>query len=320
MRFYYERVEANRNFANKVWNASRFILMNMEGCQMDQKQPDHLEPADQWILSRLNKLIREATDNMERFELGIAVQKVYDFIWDEFCDWYIEMVKPRLYAKEAGAGRDAALWTLRTVLLQALKLLHPYMPFITEEIFCNLQEDEESIMISSWPVYNEAWDFAAEETEMEMIKEAIRGIRNVRAEMNVSPGRKAAVYVVSPKEEIRSVFTKGSLFFASLAYASEVNVQADKSGIAGDAVSVLLADASVYIPFAELVDIRQEVERLEKEKKRLDSELARCKNMLSNEKFISKAPAAKIAEEQEKQKKYAKMMEQVENRLQQLQK
>ena len=315
MRFYYERVEANRNFANKVWNASRFILMNMEGCQMDQKQPDHLEPADQWILSRLNKLIREATDNMERFELGIAVQKVYDFIWDEFCDWYIEMVKPRLYAKEAGAGRDAALWTLRTVLLQALKLLHPYMPFITEEIFCNLQEDEESIMISSWPVYNEAWDFAAEETEMEMIKEAIRGIRNVRAEMNVSPGRKAAVYVVSPKEEIRSVFTKGSLFFASLAYASEVNVQADKSGIAGDAVSVLLADASVYIPFAELVDIRQEVERLEKEKKRLDSELARC-----NEKFISKAPAAKIAEEQEKQKKYAKMMEQVENRLQQLQK
>jgi valyl-tRNA synthetase len=320
MRFYYERVEANRNFANKVWNASRFILMNMEGCQMDQKQPDHLEPADQWILSRLNKLIREATDNMERFELGIAVQKVYDFIWDEFCDWYIEMVKPRLYAKEAGAGRDAALWTLRTVLLQALKLLHPYMPFITEEIFCNLQEDEESIMISSWPVYNEAWDFAAEETEMEMIKEAIRGIRNVRAEMNVSPGRKAAVYVVSPKEEIRSVFAKGSLFFASLAYASEVNVQADKSGIAGDAVSVLLADASVYIPFAELVDIRQEVERLEKEKKRLDSELARCKNMLSNEKFISKAPAAKIAEEQEKQKKYAKMMEQVENRLQQLQK
>ncbi len=320
MRFYYERVEANRNFANKVWNASRFILMNMEGCQMDQKQPDHLEPADQWILSRLNKLIREATDNMERFELGIAVQKVYDFIWDEFCDWYIEMVKPRLYAKEAGAGRDAALWTLRTVLLQALKLLHPYMPFITEEIFCNLQEDEESIMISSWPVYNEAWDFAAEETEMEMIKEAIRGIRNVRAEMNVSPGRKAAVYVVSPKEEIRSVFTKGSLFFASLAYASEVNVQADKSGIAGDAVSVLLADASGYIPFAELVDIRQEVERLEKEKKRLDSELARCKNMLSNEKFISKAPAAKIAEEQEKQKKYAKMMEQVENRLQQLQK
>ena len=320
MRFYYERVEANRNFANKVWNASRFILMNMEGCQMDQKQPDHLEPADQWILSRLNKLIREATDNMERFELGIAVQKVYDFIWDEFCDWYIEMVKPRLYAKEAGAGRDAALWTLSTVLLQALKLLHPYMPFITEEIFCNLQEDEESIMISSWPVYNEAWDFAAEETEMEMIKEAIRGIRNVRAEMNVSPGRKAAVYVVSPKEEIRSVFTKGSLFFASLAYASEVNVQADKSGIAGDAVSVLLADASVYIPFAELVDIRQEVERLEKEKKRLDSELARCKNMLSNEKFISKAPAAKIAEEQEKQKKYAKMMEQVENRLQQLQK
>ncbi len=320
MRFYYERVEANRNFANKVWNASRFILMNMDKKTLPEKQPSELEPVDMWILSRLNTLIREVTDNMERFELGIAVQKVYDFIWDEFCDWYIEMVKPRLYTQDKESSQGAALWTLRTVLLQALKLLHPYMPFITEEIFCNLQETEESIMVSSWPVYREEWNFAREEQDIETIKEAVRGIRNLRAGMNVAPGRKAAVYVVSESEEVRNTFKKGSLFLASLAHASCVSVQCDKTGIAQDAVSVPLADASVYIPFAELVDIRQETERLEKEKKRLQGELARCENMLANEKFISKAPASKIEEEREKQKKYTKMMEQVENRLQQLRK
>lgn len=217
-------------------------------------------------------------------------------------------------------SRNAGLWTLRTVLLQALKLLHPYMPFITEEIYCNLQDEEESIMISPWPVYKEAWEFTKEEREIEAIKEAVRGIRNVRTEMNVSPGRKAKVYVVSPREESRKIFTQGRLFFASLAYASEVAVQEDKSGIADDAVSVVTADAVIYIPFAELVDIRQEIERLEKEKKRLAGELARCAGMLTNEKFISRAPAAKIEEEREKQKKYTQMMEQVENRLQQLQK
>ncbi len=320
MRFYYERVEANRNFANKVWNASRFIMMNMEGKRIDDSRPAHLEPADKWILSRLNTLIREATDNMERYELGIAVQKVYDFIWDEFCDWYIEMVKPRLYAADDADSQNAALWTLRNVLLQALKLLHPYMPFVTEEIFCNLQDAEESIMISSWPQYREEWDFAGEEKDIELIKEAVRGIRNVRSEMNVAPSRKANVYVVSEKEEIRRTFTEGSLFFASLAYAPQVTVQEDRSGIDPDAVSVVLADATIYIPFAELVDIRQEIERLEKEKKRLSAELTRSANMLANERFLSKAPAAKIAEEREKQKKYTQMMEQVENRLQQFQK
>ena len=320
MRFYYERVEANRNFANKVWNASRFIMMNMEGKRIDDSRPAHLEPADKWILSRLNTLIREATDNMERYELGIAVQKVYDFIWDEFCDWYIEMVKPRLYAADDADSQNAALWTLRNVLLQALKLLHPYMPFVTEEIFCNLQDAEESIMISSWPQYREEWDFAGEEKDIELIKEAVRGIRNVRSEMNVAPSRKANVYVVSEKEEIRRTFTEDSLFFASLAYAPQVTVQEDRSGIDPDAVSVVLADATIYIPFAELVDIRQEIERLEKEKKRLSAELTRSANMLANERFLSKAPAAKIAEEREKQKKYTQMMEQVENRLQQFQK
>ena len=318
MRFYYERVEASRNFANKVWNASRFIMMNMEGKEIPDAQPEKLEPVDKWILSKFNTLVKDATDNMEHFELGIAVQKVYDFIWDEFCDWYIEMVKPRLYASDDADSQTAALWTLKTVLIGALKLLHPYMPFITEEIFCTLQSEEESIMISAWPVYSEEWNFAKEEKAIEIIKEAVRGIRNVRMEMNVAPSRKASVYVVSANEEIRSIFEEGRLFFASLAYASEVQIQEDKTGIADDAVSVVIAEATLYIPFAELVDISQEIERLEKEKKRLTGELARVNGMLSNERFLSKAPEAKIAEEKEKLTKYTQMMEQVETRLKQL--
>ncbi len=318
MRFYYERVEANRNFGNKIWNASRFIMMNMEGKEVTTPAAADLEPVDKWILSKLNNVIKEVTDNMENYELGIAVQKVYDFIWDEFCDWYIEMVKPRLYASDNQVSSNAALWTLKTVLIDALKLLHPYMPFITEEIFCTLQSEEESIMISSWPVYAEERNFAKEEKEIEIMKEAIRGIRNVRTSMNVPPSKKAQVYVVSEKPEMRAIFEEGKLFFASLAYASEVIVQADKSGIADDAVSVVIANANVYIPFAELVDIAQEIERLEKEEKKLAGELARVNGMLNNANFVSKAPAAKIEEEKAKLEKYTQMMEQVKERLAQL--
>ncbi len=330
MRFYNERVEASRNFANKVWNASRFIMMNME--QAEEKTgardwevsynevKESLEPADQWILSRLNTLVREVTDNMEQYELGIAVQKVYDFIWDEFCDWYIEMVKPRLYSREESdnQGKTAALWTLKNVLTEALKLLHPYMPFVTEEIFCTIQAEEESIMVSDWPVYREEWNFAKEESAIELMKEAVRGIRNVRTQMNVAPSRKAAVYVVSEKEEVRGVFAEGRLFFTSLAGASELTIQADRSGIADDAVSVVIPNATLYIPFAELVDIGQEIERLTKEKERLAGELARVNGMLGNERFLSKAPEAKIAEERAKLEKYEQMKEQVESRLAQL--
>ena len=318
MRFYYERVEANRNFANKVWNASRFIMMNMEGKEVTDAS-DSLEPVDKWIISKLNSLGKEVTDNMENFELGIAVQKIYDFIWDEFCDWYIEMVKPRLYNSDDTASQNAALWTLKTVLVDALKLLHPYMPFITEEIFCTIQSEEESIMISKWPEYSEARNFASEEKAIEIIKEAVRGIRNVRTEMNVAPSKKAHVYVVSEKEDIRKTFEEGRLFFATLSYASDVSVQTDKNGIADDAVSVVIANANIYIPFAELVDIKQEIERLEKESKRLDGELARVNGMLSNERFLSKAPESKIAEEKEKLSKYTQMKQQVVERLAQLQ-
>ena len=315
MRFYYERVEASRNFANKVWNASRFIMMNMEDKVIPPNAKEFLEPVDKWIISKLNNLVKEVTDNMEKYELGIAVQKVYDFIWDEFCDWYIEMVKPRLYNSDNVASRNAALYTLKTVLIDALKLLHPYMPFITEEIFCTLQDEEESIMISSWPVYDEAKAYDKEETEIEVLKEAIRGIRNVRTGMNVPPSRKAQVYVVTEKENIASIFNEGKLFFAPLAYASEVLVQSDKTGIADDAVSVVIENATVYMPFAELVDISQEIERLEKEEKRLQGEIARSNGMLSNEKFVSKAPAAKVEEEKAKLAKYTQMLEQVQTRL-----
>ena len=315
MRFYYERVEAARNFANKVWNASRFIMMNMEDKVIPANAKDSLEPVDKWIISKLNNLVKEVTDNMEKYELGIAVQKVYDFIWDEFCDWYIEMVKPRLYNSDNAASQNAALYTLKTVLIDALKLLHPYMPFITEEIFCTLQDEEESIMISNWPVYDEAKAYDKEETEIEVLKEAIRGIRNARTGMNVPPSRKAQVYVVTQKDEVAAIFNEGKLFFAPLAYASEVVVQKDKTGIADDAVSVVIENATVYMPFAELVDISQEIERLQKEEKRLQGEIARSNGMLNNEKFVSKAPAAKVEEEKAKLAKYTQMLEQVQMRL-----
>lgn len=256
---------------------------------------------------------------MENFELGIAVQKVYDFIWDEFCDWYIEMVKPRLYNSDNRKSKCAALWTLKNVLLDALKLLHPYMPFITEEIFCSLQSAEESIMISRWPAYEERKNFVREEKEIEILKESVRGIRNVRTEMNVPLGKKAKIFVVSDREEILSAFTEGRLFFQSLAGASEVVIQKDKEGIAGDAVSVVIANATLYIPFEELVDISQEIERLKKEEKRLEGELARVNGMLGNERFLSKAPEDKVAAEKEKLEKYTLMMEQVKVRLAQLQ-
>ena len=318
MRFYWERVEASRNFANKVWNASRFIMMNMEGVDTSNVTLDSLEDADRWILSKVNRLAKDVTDNMDRYELGIALQKVYDFVWEEFCDWYIEMVKPRFYAEDNAASKAAAAWTLKTVLITALKLLHPYMPFITEEIFCNLQDEEETIMLSAWPEYRADWDFTEVESRVEMIKEAVRAIRNVRTSMNVPPSKKAHVYVVSDKEEVRDAFTAGKNFFASLSYASDVQIQADKTGIADDAVSAVTADAVMYIPLAELVDIAKEIERLEKEEKRLQGELVRVNGMLSNEKFISKAPAAKIEEEKGKLAKYTQMMEQVQERLSQL--
>ncbi|MDO4555791.1 MAG: valine--tRNA ligase [Lachnospiraceae bacterium] len=319
MRFYWERVEASRNFANKVWNASRFMMMNFEKADLSGVTLDDLTDADKWILGKVNKLTQDVTDNMEKYELGIAVSKLYDFIWEEFCDWYIEMVKPRLYNDE-DETKAAALWTLKTVLTAALKLLHPYMPFITEEIFCNMQSEEESIMISSWPVYKKEWEFEKEEAAIETIKEAVRAIRNVRASMNVPPSKKATVYVVSEEEQIRDIFEEGKVFFATLAKASEVLIQEDKAGIGEDAVSALIPKANIYIPFAELVDVEKELARLTEEEKKLSGEIKRAKGMLANEKFVSKAPEAKVAEERAKLEKYTQMLTQTKERLAQLQK
>lgn len=325
MRFYWERVESSRNFANKVWNASRFIMMNLEKAEIGEEIDEKLLTfADKWILSKVNTLVKDATDNMESFELGIAVQKIYDFIYDEFCDWYIEMVKPRLYS-DTDETKAAALWTLQKVLITSLKLLHPYMPFITEEIFCTLQEmtgrvEAESIMISEWPKYDEKLDYAKEEEAVELIKEAVKGIRNVRAGMNVPPSRKAAVIVVSDNDKIRNIFRDSKVFFATLGYASEVLIQSDKEGISEDAVSTVIPGAVIYIPFADLVDIDKEIERLTKEKERLTGELKRVNGMLANPNFVNKAPESKIAEEKEKLKKYTDMMDQVMKQLEHLSK
>ena len=319
MRYSEKKIIASRNFANKVWNASRFMLMNIEKADLSNVSLSDLTPADKWILSKANSLVKEVTDNMEKYDFGVAVAKLNDFIWEEFCDWYIEMVKPRLYNEE-DTTKAAALFILKKVLTISLKLLHPYMPFITEEIFCSLQDEEESIMVSEWPVFEEEFDFKAEENEVEMIKNAVRNIRNLRADMNVPPSKKASVYVVSEKEEVRRVFEDSKVFFATLGYASEVHVQADKAGIAEDAVSTVIPDAVIYMPFAELVDVEKEIARLEKEAGRLEGEIKRAKGMLSNERFVSKAPEAKVEAEKEKLEKYTAMAAQVAERLSQLKK
>ena len=319
MRFYWERVEASRNFANKVWNASRFIMMNLEGMEVTKPAISDLAPEDKWILSAVNTLTKDVTENMDKFELGIAVQKVYDFIWDEFCDWYIEIAKVRTYKKDEDArAANSALWTLRTVLGQALKLLHPYMPFITEEIYCTLNPQEETIMLADWPVYKEEWNFSAEEEMLAHVKELVKGIRNLRTEMDVPPSRKAKVFIVSEDKALCETFESMKKTYQNLISASEVDVQSDKAGIGEDAVSVVIPGAVVYMPLEDLVDMEKEKERLLKEEERLKKELARSHGMLNNEKFVSKAPAAKIQEEKDTLAKYEQMMATVQERLAQM--
>lgn len=319
MRYYGERVEASRNFGNKIWNASRFIMMNLEGKTITEASPEALTPADKWILSKANTLAKEVTEAMDRYDFGIAVSKLTDFIWEEFCDWYIEMVKPRLYNDE-DATKNSALWTLKTVLIQSMKLLHPYMPFITEEIFQTLQSEEPSIMIAQWPTYRTDWHFADEESAINIIKEAVRNIRTLRADMNVPPSKKAKVYVVSDDAGIQKVFEEGRVFFATLGYASEVVIQEGKEGIDDDAVSVVIPNATIYMPFSELVDIEKEIARLEGEAAKLTKELARVNGKLSNQGFVGKAPEQVIQAERDKKDNYEQMMAQVMERLNNLKK
>lgn len=316
MRYYDERVEASRNFANKVWNASRFILMNMEENVIEEPENFLLKPMDRWILSRVNQLTKDVTENMDKFELGIAVQKVYDFIWDEFCDWYIELVKTRIYhAEDNMQSANTALWTLKTVLKQALKLLHPFMPFISEEIYSVLVPEEESLMMSEWPVYKEEWEFPKATRLIDHLKDVIRGVRNMRSEMNVPNGRKTKVYIVCKNEMLCEGMDLIKDSYKNLMYASDVIIHQTKRDVADDAVSIVVSDATVYLPLEELIDKEQEIQRLENEKERLTKEIARSNGMLNNEKFLSKAPEAKVKEEKEKLEKYTQMMKEVEDRL-----
>ena len=296
MRYSDKKVEASRNFANKLWNAARFILMNLDGSE-EAGLPDELALEDKWVLSLYNDLVKEVTDNLERFELGIAVQKLYDFIWDVFCDWYIEIAKIRLQkgGSEAKDAKQVLVW----VMSNTLKLLHPFMPFITEEIWQTLPHDGESIMISAWPEFDPAHSFEAEEAEMERIMTAVRAIRNRRAEMNVPPSRKAKVYIATA---YKPAFEHGSVFMQRLASASEVEV-ADSFELDG-AVCIVTADAKIYIPMGELVDLEAEKARLNKELAAVEKDLAFVNGKLSNENFVAKAPAAVVEAQREQKTRY----------------
>lgn len=320
MRFYMERVEAARNFANKLWNASRFVFMNidaeiMEGVTRESVE-SNLTLADKWIISRANNVVKEVTDNMDKFDLGIAAQKIYDFAWSEYCDWYIEIVKPRLYSEDKEA-KQAALYTLTYVLEKILKLLHPYMPFITEEIYTHLPTVEGSIVIAQFPHYTEADNMAKEEEMMSLTMDGIRNIRNVRAEMNVPPSKKAKVIIV-PTEEKKEAMEAGKDYFVTLASASEVEIVADETNIPEDAVSVVIDGVKIFIPLDELVDFAKEIERLNKEKAKLESEIKRVNGKLSNEGFVSKAPQSLIDAEKAKKEKFEEMMKSVLERLENL--
>ena len=316
MRFYNERVEASRNFANKVWNASRFIMMNMEKNVVEEPEDFVLKPADRWILSKVNSLTKEMTENMDKFELGIAVQKVHDFIWDEFCDWYVEIAKYRIYhAEEDSQSANCALWVLKTVLGQALKLLHPFMPFITEEIYGALVPEEESLMMSSWPVYREDWEFPYAAEVMEHVKAITRGIRNMRAEMNVPNNKRTKVYIISSDSKLLTALEVFKESVKPLMLANDIILHYEKKDVADDAVSIVVPGATVYLPLEDLVDFEQERERLKKEEERLNSEIKRAQGMLANERFTSKAPADKVQAERDKLEKYTKMLEQVKERI-----
>jgi len=315
MRFYWSRVESSRNFANKLWNASRFILMNLPDEPIAEPSKAALSVEDKWIISAVNTLVKDVTENMEKYELGIAVQKVYDFIWDEFCDWYIEFVKPRIWGHEGEESKNAALYTLSYVLTDALKLLHPFMPFITEEIYCSLHPEEDTIMTSAWPVFDETLTDTEAEDVVGRAKDLIKAVRTLRTDMNVPPSRKAEMFIVSSDAAVRDVFSNNTKLYEGLASASEITVCADDSTLPKDSVTAVIPGATVYIPLSELVDMEKEKERLLKEKARLECELRRSASMLSNEKFLSKAPAAKVQAEKDKQKQYQDMMADVEERL-----
>ena len=311
IRYIPAKVEQGSNFANKLWNASRFVLMNLED-YTEEYDLSKLCKEDKWIVSKVNKLAQELAINIDNYDLGVATQKIYDFIWNEFCDWYIEIVKPRLYDKECKTRKEAQ-FTLNTVLEYSLKMLHPVMPFVTEEIYTKLYNNDETIMTSEWPKYKEEYNFENEENEIEMLKSIIGEVRNVRNSMNVHPSKKAKLIFVTKK--YGNLINESIAFLQKLAYGDEIIIQEDKNNIPTNAISIIQPELELYIPFEDLVDLTAEKERLENEKAKLEAEVARAKKMLSNQGFVSKAPESKINEEKEKLAKYEEMLKNTEERL-----
>ena len=308
MRFYIEHCEAMRNFANKLWNASRFVLMNLTVEKNELPAAAELEIADQWILSKLNRVIREVTENMEKFELGVAVQKIYDFVWDDYCDWYIELTKARLYGENEEAKLTAQK-VLLYVLDQILRLMHPFTPFVTEEIWQAIPHEGEALICAEWPKVRPELDYTAQEQHMESVMAAIRAVRNRRAEMNVPPSKKADLYVATDKE---SVFSEGAAFITRLAYAEQVHVSRNVPADHEKMVECVTADAKLYLPLAQLVDVEKELVRIAKEKENAQKEIARAEAQLSNEKFVSRAPANVIQAQRDKLDQSRRLLTQLE--------
>ena len=311
MRFMPEKLESASNFANKVWNAAKFVLMNLDDYDNNVNDINFMVE-DKWILSKLNTLIAEVKVNMDNYDLGVALDKIYGFIWNEFCDWYIEIVKPRLYNKE-GKTRKTAQYVLNKVLSDSLKLLHPFMPFVTEKIYKELYNNDESIMIAEYPKYEKDLEFKEEENAVEELKDVITGIRNVRAKMNVHPSKKSKLIFVTKKYE--NVIKESEDFLKKLGFSEEIEVKETKENIPQNAVNVVAKGLEVFMPFEDLVDTREEIERLEKEKAKILVEKEKTDKMLSNEGFIAKAPASKVEEEKEKQAKFNEMIETIEERI-----
>ena len=323
MRFYWEQVEASRNFANKIWNASRFVMMNLPDGDVEKPDKADFTPADRWILSRINTVTGEVTENMDHYELGIAVQKIHDFLWDEFCDWYIELAKLRFGEDADPKSKNAALWTLKNVLGQSMKLLHPFMPFITEEIYCTLYPEAETIMTAEWPVRRDELDFPEDVRLMNEYMELVKGIRHVRTEMNIPNKKRTELFIVGKDaagtEDFRTLqSTLGDM--NRMVFATVIHVQDNKTGIGEDAVSVVTSRATAYIPLEELVDKEKEIARLKAENAKMDKEIARSNGMLNNPKFVSKAPEAKVEEERTKLAKYKAMKQQIEEQLERYEK
>ena len=311
MRFMPEKLEAASNFANKVWNAAKFVLMNLEDYDNNNEKIE-LCIEDKWILSKLNTLITEVKVNMDNYDLGVALDKIYTFIWNEFCDWYIEIAKTRLYNKE-NTTRKTAQYVLNKVLGDSLKLLHPFMPFVTEKIYKELYNNDESIMISTYPEYSKDLEFKDEEQAVEELKEVITGIRNARAKMNVHPSKKSKLIFVTKK--YANIIKESEEFLKKLGFGEEIEIRENKENIPQNAVSIVSSNLELFIPFEDLVDIKEEIERLEKEKAKVLIEKEKTDKMLSNPGFVAKAPAAKVEEEKEKQAKFNEMIKTIEERI-----